>query len=85
MIRKGKALSWRSRCATADEPPQSEGHVVWSERVEGETFGSPVCTGDKLFAVDKSGKVFALAAADIGVPGDKIVMRASDGLHLRVG
>ena len=40
------------------------GEVVWSERVEGEFLGSPVCTGDKLFAVDKSGKVFAVAAGD---------------------
>lgn len=40
------------------------GEEVWSERVRGEFFGSPVCTGDKLFAVDKSGKVFAVAVGD---------------------
>lgn len=32
--------------------------------MEGEFLGSPVCTGDKLFAVDKSGKVFAVAVGD---------------------
>lgn len=40
------------------------GEVVWSERVEGEFLGSPVCTGDKLFAVDKSGKVSVLGTGD---------------------
>ncbi len=40
------------------------GDVVWQERVEGEFFGSPVCTGDKLFCVDKKGTVVAIAAAD---------------------
>ncbi|MBI3879021.1 MAG: PQQ-binding-like beta-propeller repeat protein [Verrucomicrobia bacterium] len=40
------------------------GEIVWQERVEGTFFSSPVCTGDKIFSVDKSGKVFAIAAAD---------------------
>lgn len=40
------------------------GQVVWQERVEGTFFGSPVCTGDKIFSVDKSCKVSAIAVAD---------------------
>jgi outer membrane protein assembly factor BamB len=40
------------------------GEILWSERVEGEYFGSPVCTGDKLIAVDKAGTAVVIAAAD---------------------
>lgn len=40
------------------------GEVVWEQRVPGEFFGSPVFTGDKLIAADKTGNVVALAAAD---------------------
>ena len=51
------------------------GETVWSERVEGEFLGSPVSTGDKLFAVDKSGKVFAIAV------GDKFQLLATNALN----
>lgn len=40
------------------------GEVIWQEHVDGEFFGSPVSAGGKLFCVDKTGKVFVLAAAD---------------------
>jgi outer membrane protein assembly factor BamB len=40
------------------------GESVWSERVPGEFFASPVCAGDRLFGVDKTGVVVVVAAAD---------------------
>jgi outer membrane protein assembly factor BamB len=40
------------------------GEILWSERVEGEYFGSPVCAGDKLIAVDKAGTAMVLAVSD---------------------
>ncbi|MSU49697.1 MAG: hypothetical protein EXS37_11535 [Opitutus sp.] len=40
------------------------GRVIYEERVPGDFMGSPVCIGEKLFAVDRKGTVVALAAAD---------------------
>ena len=40
------------------------GEVIWTERVAGEFFGSPVCAGGRLFSVDKTGTVVVVAAAD---------------------
>jgi outer membrane protein assembly factor BamB len=40
------------------------GKILFEERVPGEFFGSPVCAGDKLFAVDKKGTAVAIAASD---------------------
>ena len=40
------------------------GDIVWSERVAGEFFASPVAAGGKLFCVDKTGVVVVVAAAD---------------------
>jgi outer membrane protein assembly factor BamB len=40
------------------------GKVLYEERAPGEFMGSPVCVGDKLFAVDKRGTLVAVAAAD---------------------
>jgi hypothetical protein len=37
---------------------------VWSERVPGEFFASPVCATDRLFGVDKTGVVTVVAVAD---------------------
>ena len=40
------------------------GETVWQERVSGDTFGSPVFTGGKLFCVDKQGVVTVIAASE---------------------
>jgi outer membrane protein assembly factor BamB len=40
------------------------GEIIWTERVPGEFFGSPVFAGGRLFSVDKSGTVTVIAAAD---------------------
>lgn len=40
------------------------GEVLWSERVGGNYFASPVIAGDKLYCVAADGEVVALAAAD---------------------
>jgi outer membrane protein assembly factor BamB len=39
------------------------GKVHWRERVPGSYYGSPVCAGDKLFAVARDGEVVVLSAA----------------------
>jgi outer membrane protein assembly factor BamB len=39
------------------------GEVHWRERVPGEYYGSPVCVGERLYAVSRDGEVVALAAA----------------------
>jgi outer membrane protein assembly factor BamB len=40
------------------------GEPVWSERVPGEFFASPVCAAGRLFGVDKTGVVTVVAVAD---------------------
>jgi outer membrane protein assembly factor BamB len=40
------------------------GRVLYEQRVPGDFMGSPVCVGDKLYAVDRRGTVVALAASD---------------------
>ncbi len=42
----------------------ASGEVLWQERLAGDTFGSPVCAGRRLFAVDKGGVVTCIAASD---------------------
>ena len=43
---------------------RATGKVLWNERTPGEYFGSPVCAGDRIFAVNKTGTVVVLAASD---------------------
>ncbi len=40
------------------------GEIVWTERVPGEFFASPVAAGGRIFGVDKTGGVTIIAAAD---------------------
>jgi len=40
------------------------GEILWTERVPGEFYGSPVQAGGRLFCVDKSGTVTVVAATD---------------------
>ncbi len=40
------------------------GEIVWSERVPGEFFASPVAAGGRIFGVDKQGVVTILKAGD---------------------
>ncbi len=46
-------------CADADT-----GRTIWYERVSSDTFGSPVCAGNKIFSIDKNGLVTVIEAAD---------------------
>ena len=38
------------------------GEVLWSEKPGGKYFGSPVCVGDKLYAITTDGNVVVLRA-----------------------
>ena len=40
------------------------GEVIWTERVSGPTFGSPVCANGRIFSIDKNGMVTVIEAAD---------------------
>lgn len=40
------------------------GEILWTERVAGEFFSSPVSAGGRLFSVDKTGVVVVVAASD---------------------
>lgn len=42
----------------------SDGKVIWTERVGGNFFGSPVCVADRLYCISKTGEVVVLAASD---------------------
>ena len=62
------------------------GEVVWSERVEGEFLGSPVCTGDKLFAADKfqllgSNALDELCQSTPAIAGGRMFVRTWSQLH----
>jgi outer membrane protein assembly factor BamB len=46
-------------CAEADT-----GKTVWSEKVGGMYYGSPVCVGDTLWCVSRKGELVGVAAAD---------------------
>jgi outer membrane protein assembly factor BamB len=39
------------------------GRTIWSERVPGSFYGSPVCAGEHLYGVSREGQVVVLAAA----------------------
>jgi outer membrane protein assembly factor BamB len=40
------------------------GAVIWSKRLGGSFYASPVCIGDRLYCVSSDGKVVVLAASD---------------------
>lgn len=40
------------------------GEKLWSSRVGGNFFGSPVCVGDHLYCIDEEGQVVVVKAAD---------------------
>jgi len=40
------------------------GEVVWSERVGGNYFGSPIVVGDRIYAIETRGQLVAIAASD---------------------
>jgi len=42
----------------------TSGETVWQKRVGGNYWGSPVCAGDYLYAIDGDGTVVVLAASD---------------------
>lgn len=50
-------LRLRLEDQTAGRRPQ----IIWNERVSSDTFGSPVCAGDKIFCIDKNGVVTVIA------------------------
>jgi outer membrane protein assembly factor BamB len=63
LVYKGRLFLWSDAgivtCADA-----ATGNVLWQERVGGTYYGSPVCVGGKLFAVDQTGQVTVVAASD---------------------
>src|SRR5207248_443902 len=42
----------------------ADGAPVWSERVEGRFFGSPICVDGRLYAIDNLGNVAVIATGD---------------------
>jgi len=40
------------------------GAAVWSERVDGEFFGSPIVVDERIYAISKAGVLFCVAAGD---------------------
>jgi len=42
----------------------ADGKVVWRERVGGAYYGSPVCVGNRLYCISKSGEVVVVAVSD---------------------
>ncbi|HIE98187.1 MAG TPA: hypothetical protein EYQ63_14545 [Fuerstia sp.] len=42
----------------------ADGQEIWRERVRGKFYASPICVGDRLFCVDRSGNVIVLAASE---------------------
>ena len=42
----------------------ADGEVIWSERVGGEFYGSPVWVNGRLYCLAKNGDVVVVAAAD---------------------
>ena len=42
----------------------ADGDVVWTKRIGGNFFGSPVCVDDRLYSISDQGTVVVLAASD---------------------
>ncbi len=42
----------------------ADGEVVWSERADGNYFGSPVCVDGRLYAMNNAGELVVLATGD---------------------
>jgi len=40
------------------------GERLWSERLDGDFYASPVCVNDRLYCISKQGEVFVLAASE---------------------
>lgn len=40
------------------------GETVWSEKVGGQFYGSPICAGDTLWCMSRRGKLVGIAASD---------------------
>lgn len=40
------------------------GDEVWNERLDGSFYASPICIGDRIYVVSRSGELFVLKAAD---------------------
>jgi outer membrane protein assembly factor BamB len=68
------------------------GKRLWQERVPRSFFGSPVCVGDRLYAISRDGKAVVLAAAerykllgevDLGEPSQSTPAVAGGVLYLR--
>jgi len=68
------------------------GKRLWQERVPGRFFGSPVCVGDRLYAISRGGKVVVLASAeqykllglsDLGEPSQSTPAVAGGVMYLR--
>jgi outer membrane protein assembly factor BamB len=42
----------------------ASGNKIWQEEVGAQFYGSPVCVGDRLYCISKSGEVFCVSAGD---------------------
>ena len=42
----------------------ADGEQVWTKRIGGNFYGSPVAAGDKIYCIDAEGEVVCIAAAD---------------------
>ena len=40
------------------------GESIWRERLDGAFYCSPICIGDRLYAISRSGELFVVAASD---------------------
>ena len=68
------------------------GKTLWSQKVKGKFFGSPIRIGERLYCISREGRVFVLAAADaykplgevdLGEPSQSTPAAADGVLYLR--
>ena len=68
------------------------GKTLWSQKVKGKFFGSPIRVGERLYCISREGHVFVLAAADaykllgevnLGEPSQSTPAVAGGVLYLR--
>ncbi|MCP3917182.1 MAG: PQQ-binding-like beta-propeller repeat protein [bacterium] len=70
----------------------AKGEEVWRERIDGRFFGSPVCVGDRMYAMSMAGELFVVRAAaefellgrfELGEPSQATPALASGTMYLR--
>lgn len=63
LVKDGRLFLWGDdgRVACLDV---SSGKAIWSQRVDGLFYGSPVCVNNRLYCISRKGQVVVLAASD---------------------